>query len=67
LWSSAVNKLLTGNLLTDTLSRSPEKIGVFLAVENINLEDDFIFDLCAKNYGSDYVIPLKPLIRLRML
>lgn len=59
LWSSAANKLLTGNLLTDTLSRSPEKIGIFLAVENINLEDDFIFDLCAKNYGPDYVSPLK--------
>ena len=59
LWSSAANKLLATKILADTLSRAPEKVGIFLAVENVNLEDDFIFDLCAKNYGPDYVSPLK--------
>lgn len=59
LWSASANKLLSGEFLAETISRAPEQIGIFLAVENINLEDDFVFDLCAKNHGPDYVSPLK--------
>lgn len=59
LWSSTTNKLLITELLSNCIEKTPHKVGVFLAVENINLEDDFVFDLCAKNYGPDYVSPLQ--------
>ncbi|WP_375055768.1 beta-ketoacyl synthase N-terminal-like domain-containing protein [Zobellella sp. DQSA1] len=33
--------------------------GIYVAADTINLEDDFEFDMCAKNIGPDYVSPLK--------
>lgn len=35
------------------------KVGVYVASDTINLEDDFEFDICARNHGPDYVSPLK--------
>lgn len=37
----------------------PANTGVYVAADTINLEDDFEFDMCAKNIGPDYVSPLK--------
>lgn len=35
------------------------QIGVYVAADTINLEDDFEFDICARNLGPDFVSPLK--------
>ncbi len=35
------------------------KVGVYVAADTINLEDDFEFDMCARNLGPDFVSPLK--------
>lgn len=37
----------------------PVGTGVYVAADTINLQDDFEFDMCAKNIGPDYVSPLK--------
>lgn len=35
------------------------RVGVYVAADTINLEDDFEFDMCARNFGPDFVSPLK--------
>lgn len=35
------------------------QVGVYVAADTINLEDDFEFDICARNLGPDFVSPLK--------
>ncbi|WP_043316414.1 beta-ketoacyl synthase N-terminal-like domain-containing protein [Microbulbifer sp. HZ11] len=58
LFSSTACKLLEDSESAETLQRDPGAIGVFFAGEHINLEDDFVFDMCARNHGPDYVSPL---------
>lgn len=59
LLSSTALKLTQEASVNEMIEHRPNKVGVYIACENINLEDDFEFDLCAKNYGPDYVSPLK--------
>ena len=59
LLSSTALKLTENKAVAEKVESAPRKVGVYIACENINLEDDFEFDLCAKNFGPDYVSPLK--------
>ncbi|WP_407330674.1 beta-ketoacyl synthase N-terminal-like domain-containing protein [Enterovibrio sp. 27052020O] len=59
LMSSTALKLIAHENVERMVVTRPHRVGVYIACENINLEDDFEFDLCAKNYGPDYVSPLK--------
>ncbi|QUJ70215.1 hypothetical protein KDD30_19000 (plasmid) [Photobacterium sp. GJ3] len=59
LLSSTALKLTEHEDIALSVNARPHQVGVYIACENINLEDDFEFDLCAKNYGPDYVSPLK--------
>lgn len=57
---SAATKLLCSTAThLDGLDSDPVSTGVYVAADTINLEDDFEFDMCAKNIGPDYVSPLK--------
>jgi len=59
LFSSAAIKLLEQEKLAKQLAEQPERVGVFITGENVNLKDDFDFDLCAKTHGPDHVSPLQ--------
>lgn len=59
LLSSTAIKLNTNKDIAQHLEQSPSRVGVFIVGENVNLDDDFNFDLCAAIYGPDYVSPLK--------
>lgn len=59
LLSSTALKLIEQEAVSKVVASRPHRVGVYISCENINLEDDFEFDLCAKNYGPDYVSPLK--------
>ncbi|MBX3304671.1 MAG: hypothetical protein KF751_01325 [Nitrospira sp.] len=37
----------------------PDRVGIYVTAETINLEDDFCFDLTAKVHGPDYVSPMQ--------
>ncbi|MCQ3830711.1 hypothetical protein HXX02_14825 [Microbulbifer elongatus] len=58
LFSSTARRLIADTEAKITLETDPGAIGIFFAGENINLEDDFAFDMCARNHGPDYVSPL---------
>ncbi len=59
LLSSTATKLLGHKSFQQAIESAPTRVGIFIAENNVNLKDDFDFDLCAKTHGPDHVSPLQ--------
>jgi hypothetical protein len=58
-FGSTAAALLEAEKLKRLGTQCPDKVGIYVTAETINLEDDFGFDLSAKVHGPDYVSPLQ--------